>query len=56
MDAGNPISKLISVAMILATAGVLYEVTVAIHDQAIDTQRHGMVSLGTFNRRLLQRR
>ena len=52
MDIGKLIGKLISIAMVLATAGTLYEVTVALKKEALDTQRHGMVSLGAFNRRL----
>ncbi|MBI3557685.1 MAG: hypothetical protein HY074_15600 [Deltaproteobacteria bacterium] len=52
MDIGKLIGKLITVALVLATAGTLYEVTIALKEAALDTQRHGMVSLGAFNRRL----
>ncbi len=52
MDIGKFIGHLITIALVLATAGVLVEVTNAIKKEAIDTQRHRMVSLGAFNRRL----
>ena len=52
MDIGRLIGKLITVALLLATAGILYEVTLAIRREAVETQRHGIISLGAFNRRL----
>ncbi len=52
MDIGKLIGKLITFALVLAAAGTLYEATIAIKKEALDTQRHGMVSLGAFNRRL----
>lgn len=56
MDIGKLIGKLISIAMVLAAAGTLYEATVALKDATLDTQKHGLVSLGAFNRRLEQGR
>ena len=52
MDIGKLIGHLIIVALVLATVGVLYTVTCMIMTEAVDTQRHGMVSLGAFNRQL----
>jgi len=52
MDIGRLINKLLTIGMVLAAAGTLYEITSAIKAAAIDTQKHGMVSLGAFNRRL----
>lgn len=52
MDLGRLIGKLISVAMLLATAGILYEVTIALKREALGTQKRGIISLGAFNRRL----
>ena len=52
MDIGKLIGHLITVGLVIATMGVLYTATCAIMTEAVDTQRHGMVSLGAFNRRL----
>lgn len=56
MDLEKLIGKLISVAMLLATAGILYEVTIALKKEALGTQKRRMISLGAFNRRLEQGR
>ncbi len=52
MDAGKMVGWVINLAFGLAVAGVLYQATVAVKEAAIDTQRHGTISLGKFNRRL----
>lgn len=54
MNIGTLVSKIISAAMILGAAGLLYEATVALKREALETQKSGMVSLGAFNRRLMQ--
>lgn len=52
MDIGAFVSKIITLAMVLAVAGTLYEATLFLKKEALGTQTHGMVSLGKFNRRL----
>ncbi len=52
MDVGKLIGRIVDLAFALAVAGVLYEATILIKEAVIETQRHGMVSLGKFNRRL----
>lgn len=56
MDIGKLIGHLINVGFAFAVLGILAQVTSEIKKEAMDTQRHGMVSLGKFNRRLQQGR
>jgi hypothetical protein len=52
MDIGKFVGRIINLAMLLAAAGLLYQATLEVKSMALDTARHGMVSLGDFNRRL----
>lgn len=52
MDIGRLVGMLIKVGLWLAALGLLVAVTREVKREAMDTARHGMVSLSAFNRRL----
>lgn len=52
MDIGRLISKLISVGMALAAAGVLVQVGTAIKKEALEANQSGLISLSRWNRTL----
>ena len=52
MDIGRLISKLISVGVALAAAGVLVQVCTAMKKEALQSNQSGLISLGAWNRNL----
>jgi len=52
MDIGRLISKLISVGVALAAAGVLLQVCTAMKKEALQSNQSGLISLGAWNRNL----
>lgn len=54
MEIGKFIAYLITIGIALGALGTLGEVTHELRDKAGEAQKHGMISLGQFNRRLIR--
>ena len=56
MEIGKFIGWLVTVALILGAMGTLSEVTQSLREKAVSSSQTGMISLGSFNRRLISGR